>query len=177
MAICPPQLSGWAERILDGLPETGNTSVGRIVSYLQYNLYQLNSRLFTDFSLSGECIVPDMTPSQSGIYTMVFYCQFLAKQAVLNLGAAAYQILEVEAHDQSRIRKVSKSTIAAGYRTEAKACNEELQMLVDAYNQGQFGATVGLVIPVERGVNVTPCGPGWDYIYGCQTKFGPYYLT
>lgn len=183
MSLCPPELSGWAGRILESLPETGYTTTGNIVSFLQYNLYRINAVIETDFSLSGECIVPDMTLMQSGIYEQIYYCSYLQKRAASNLGTAAYQVIEAEGHDQGRVRFASKTTIAQGYRLEANACNEALQVLIDSYNRGQFGNTIGMVLYNERGPNSYPlpdfgeCAPYWDYLSCHNTVFGQYYLN
>ncbi len=182
MATCAPELSGWAGRILEGLPD-GTATTGGIVSYFQYNLVKLNSRIYTDFTLSGSCIVPDMTYTQSGIFEQIYLCDYLSKQAISNLGTAAYSWVEVDGHDQSRIRKVAKTTIAQNYRVEAKACNEALKELVDWYNgQNNFGLTLGMVINSERGPNNEPLGsygqrPGcFNYLSSCNSVFNGAYL-
>ncbi|HEY1054641.1 MAG TPA: hypothetical protein VGE24_05880 [Emticicia sp.] len=156
MAQCPPELSGWAGRILDTLPETGYATTGSIVTFLQYNLYRLNAAISTDFNLSGECIVPDMSQQISGIYTAMYYCTYLQKRAAANLGSAAYAWQEVENHDQGRIRRPSATSIAQEYRLQAAECKTELQSLIDEYNNGQFGGALGMVIYDQRGPNNYP---------------------
>jgi hypothetical protein len=108
---CGPELSGWAAQIIESLPETGNVTVSRVADWLRYNLTSLNARIYTSYYLSGDCIVPDMSPAVSGIYSSLLYCQYLAKQAAANLGVAGFAILELEGHDQSRIRTISKQQL------------------------------------------------------------------
>ncbi len=182
MAVCPPELSGWAGRILETLP-SGSTTTGNIVSFFQYNLFRLNAAIYTDFSLSGECIVPDLSLMQSGIYEQIYLCTYYQKQVIANLGSAGYAVVEAEGHDQGRVRFASRTTIAQGYRLEATACSESLQALIDFYNQGQFGNTIGMVLYDNRGPNSCPlpalanCVPCWDYL-GCHNSvFGLYYLN
>ena len=185
MPLCPPELSGWAGRILENLPEPNYSSTGSIVSYLQYNLPDLNRRIYTDFYLSGECILPEMSAMQSGIYEALFRCQYLTKRAAANLGTASFEWVEIESHDQGRIRRVAQTTVAQGYRVEAKACNDSLNEWIAWYNQQQynFGSSVGMVIYRDRGPNDCPlpafgeCIPCWDYFSTCNSVIGGYYLV
>lgn len=168
MALCPPELTGWATRILDNLPETGGTSVSKIVSYLQYNLYDLNARIATSFYLNESgCILPDgMTPVQSGIYESMYRCNYYQQQSARNLGAAAYAVVQLDGHDQGGIRKASRVSVAEGWRQEAKICNEFLSELINEYNGGDLPA-VGMVLYSCRGPNEFPLpfygSPCWDY--------------
>lgn len=180
MPTCGPELSGWAAQIIEDLPETGNVTVGGVANWLRWNLPQLNARIFTDFVMSGECVSPDMSPAVSGIYSALYYCGYLAKQAAANLGVAGFAFVEVESHDQGRVRKAARTTIAAGYRAEAKACNEDLQILIDWYNSQGVGApTVGQVLYWQRGANFSPLCEDSCYpikYCGCHSVFSSYYL-
>lgn len=176
MALCQPELSGWAGRIYDNLPDQSNNSTGKIVGYFQNNLYKLNSLIYTDFYLDASgCINPDLTPMQSGIYESLYYCNWLKFQAAQNLGAAAFSFVEIESHDQGRLRKASRTTIADSYRQEAKICDESLQDLIDFYN-GSSSPAVGMVLYDCRGRNspmlpdygYMPC---WEYFRNCNSVF------
>lgn len=182
MPACGPEISGWAGRILDSLPETGNASVGSIATYLQYNLYQLNYRTNSDFALSGECVYPDMTPMLSGIYESIYRCEYYAKAAARNLGVAGYEFVEIEGHDQGRFRTVAKTTIAQGYQAQYKECKLSLAELIEWYNsQGAGLPSLGMVINAERGPNFATlpdfsCIPRYDYFHDCNTVFGSYFI-
>lgn len=166
---CAPELSGWAGRILEYLPETGFASTGSIVSYLKFNLSKLNNAIYTDFILSGECIVPDMNQAQSGIYQQMYFCDYLAKRAIQSIGAAAYEWIEIEGHDQGRMRRTAQTTVAQSFRLEANSCKAELQSQIDNYNEGQFTTIAGMVVYQDRGPNACIMGPfgerthWWNY--------------
>lgn len=134
MATCASELSGWAGQILDGIGETGVTT-GRVVSWLQNNLYKLNISLGTGFYLDGSgCVQPDMNSFESGLYSEMYYCDYLNKKANEFLGAMAYnQIIEFEGQDQGKIKRVSKNEIAKTYKSMSSECQLRLRELIDWY--------------------------------------------
>lgn len=130
--LCSGELNNWAGLILDSLDDS-TTPTGSVVTWLKNNLGSLNLRLQETFSLSGDCIFPDMSQNISGIYTEMFYCYYFNKQANKNLGASSYDWTEIMGEDQGTIRKVSKNEIAKTYRGLAKDCRDNLDKLSNWY--------------------------------------------
>lgn len=135
-----PQISGWAYRIHGNL-EDSTVSVGMIVSWLENNLYRINIGLpvTTEYTMSGDNIVPDMTQAISGIYEEMYYCEYMKRKARLFLGASAYDWVEMEGNEQGRIRKVSRNDQAKTWRTLSQDCEKRVQELIawyeDTYSQ------------------------------------------
>lgn len=129
----PAQLYDWAERILDGLDETG-IPASRTVTWFQNNLHKLNLTLASGFYTESGSIYPDMSLNISGIYEEMYYCDYYNKKANANLGANAYDWTEMRGEDQGTIRRVSKNEVAKTYRTMSKDCQERLAELVKWYN-------------------------------------------
>ena len=130
-------LSGWAGRIIENMP-SGATTVGRIASWLQNNIYRVNTTLVQfpedSFYWSGDYLVPDMNMNISGIYEEMYYCDYMRKQAMNLVGAAAYDWSEIQGEDQGTIRRVSKNEQAKTYRTLCKDCEENIASLINWYN-------------------------------------------
>lgn len=132
MPTTPAQLSEWAERILESIDETG-IGAARTVTWLQHNLYRLNSALSTGFYLESGNIYPDMPQGVSGIYEEMYYCDYLNKKANAALGVHSYDWTEISGDEQGTIRRVSKNEVAKTYRTMSKDCQERLDKLVKWY--------------------------------------------
>lgn len=130
--LCSGEQTTWASLILESLGDT-TTPTGSVVSWLKNNLGQLNLRLGEGFALSGDCIEPEMSQNVSGIYTEMYYCYYYNKQAVKNLGAAAYDWTEIVGDEQGTIRRVSKNEVAKTYRLLSKDCKENLDKLTSWY--------------------------------------------
>jgi len=134
--LCSGEQYYWAGLILDSLGDT-TTPTGSVSTWLKTNLGQLNLRLGEGFSLSGDCIIPDMSQNVSGIYTEMYYCYYYNKQAGKNLGAAGYDWTEINGDEQGTIRRVSKNEIAKTFRTLSKDCRENLDKLTEWYNNSK----------------------------------------
>ena len=145
----PSQLSGWAGRILESLDETG-ISTGRVVTWLQNNLYRVNNALSTGFYTEGGYILPDMTMNESGIYEQMYVCDYYSKKANLALGAFAYDWTEIRGEDQGSIRRVSKNEVAKSYQAQAKECKVDLKELINWY-QEQDQTLVAQLLYSDRG--------------------------
>lgn len=134
--LCTGEQTIWAGQILESLDDT-TTPTGYVVSWLQNNLYRLNLALNTEFSLSGSCIIPEMSSAISGIYTEQFYCFYFTKQSNKLLGANSFQWIEIIGEDQGKIRRASPVDVSKTYITLAKDCKENLKKLTEWYNGNQ----------------------------------------
>jgi hypothetical protein len=128
------QVSGWAYRIHGNL-EDATVSVGMIVSWMQNNLFKINTSLpvTEDFVLSGDSIVPEMSQAVSGIYEEMYYYDYMARKARLCLGAAAYDWVEFNGEDQGTVRRVSKNEQAKTWRLLAQDAEKKIKELVIWY--------------------------------------------
>lgn len=151
MATCPPQLSGWAGRIIDYINDP-SISTGSIVSYFQYNLYKLNLRIETDFYLGESgCIYDQLNPIQSGIYEKMYYCDYLSNRATNVLYLNDFDWTAIDGDKQGSVKKVSNTERAKVTRTQANDCRIELTELIDLYNNnGYYGAPAQITFS-ERG--------------------------
>lgn len=145
----PSQLSGWAGRILESLDETG-ISTGRVVTWLQNNLYKINNALSTGFYTEDGYISPEMTMNESGIYEQMYICDYYTKKGNAALGAFAYDWTEIQGDKQGSIRRVSKNEVAKTYQQYAKECKSELKELIEWY-QGQNQTFVAQILLNDRG--------------------------
>lgn len=126
----------WAGLILESLDDTV-TPTGSVSTWLKSNLGYLNLRLGEQFTISGDCVVPEMSQNVSGIYTEMFYCYYYNKQANKNLGASAYDWTEIVGEDQGAIRKVSKNEVAKTYRSLSNDCKVRLDQLTKWYTEAK----------------------------------------
>lgn len=133
MALCTGEQTVWAAQILESLDDT-TTPTGMVTSWLRNNLGSLNLRINGEYSLSGDCIVPDFSTNVSGIYTEMYYCAYFAKQANKFLGGAAYDWTEIRGDEQGSIRRVSKNEVAKTFRLLSKDCQENLTKLTEWFN-------------------------------------------
>ena len=129
-------LSGWAGSILDEYGVSGVTT-GSIVSWLENNVGQLNIAIQENFyveyvSGSGE-ILPEMNQPAINIYTQMYNCQDLAKQAKQAAYLGISDWVELEGADQGKIRKVSKTEASKELRALSKDCKEELSQMIRDY--------------------------------------------
>lgn len=123
----------WATKILESLDDT-TTPTGSVVTWLRSNLGQLNLRISSGFYLSGDCIEPEMTTNVSGLYSEMYLCYYFQKMANKNLGASAYDWVQIIGEEQGSIRKTAKNEIAKSYRLLAKDCKENLDQLTEWFN-------------------------------------------
>lgn len=130
--LCTGELTTWASLILDSLDDT-TTPTGSVVTWLKSNLGYLNLAIGTEFTISGNCITPDMDQNVSGVYTEQYYCYYYNKQANKNLNASAYDWTEIVGEEQGAIRKVSKNEVAKTYRLMANDCKLRLDQLTKWY--------------------------------------------
>lgn len=132
MATSFSDLSGWAGRILENLNETG-ISTGRVVVWMESNLYKLNIPFGTNYVVSGEYIESGFSQAISGIYEEMYYCDYYNKKANSFLGAAGYDWVEIQGEEQGSYRKVSRNDTAKTYLTLAKDCQERMSSLIAWY--------------------------------------------
>lgn len=146
--LCTGEQTIWAGQLLDSLGDT-TTSTGYVVSWLQNNLGRLNLSLSTEFSLSGTCIIPDMTTSVSGIYSEMFYCSYFVREANKNLGAAQYSWVEIVGEDQGSIKRANKVESSKVFRTLSQDCKARLDELIKWFN-GQQATLCSQILYGER---------------------------
>lgn len=156
---CPPSLSGWAGRIIDGLGDT-TVSTGSVVSWLQYNLPKLNLSIGTDFTLtSSGCIDPDMSMNISGIYEEIYYCDYLRKRAGQLLGGTSFQdIVEFKGEEQGSVRWVSSKDRSKEARGLAQDCKTSLNELINWYDE--LGASGNYAYQILYNLRDDPAGYG-----------------
>jgi len=131
--LCSGEQVAWATRILESLDDT-TTPTGSVVTWLKSNLGNLNLRINGEFYLSGDCIEPEMSANVSGLYSEMYVCNWLNKQASKHLGAAAYSFVEIVGEEQGAIKKHNKTEISKTFRLLAKDCKENLDQLTEWFN-------------------------------------------
>ena len=141
-------LPAWAERIYLNLPESGMTTSGSILNFLQYNTSKLNGAFHTSYVFNGSGIDPTIAPNHSGVYEELFWCRLMRDQAARFVGANAFtlDLVESELQDVSRQRFVSRNERAKTFRSLAKDCDENIQNLIkeidDADATGPMAAQI-----------------------------------
>jgi hypothetical protein len=126
-------LSGWAGEILEDYAFSGVTT-GSVVSWLENNVGKLNLALKENFYYITGIILPEMNVPATEVYTKMYECNYLTKQAreASYLGISDW--VEIEGADQGKIRKVSKTEAAKELRGLSKDCKEELASMIKGYN-------------------------------------------
>lgn len=127
-------ISGWAYRIQGSL-EDPSISVGMVASWIQNNLFKINTSLpiTEEFVLSGDGIYPEMSQSISGIYEEMYYYDYMTRKARLSVGAAAYDWVEFNGDDQGSVRRVSKNEQAKTWRLLAQDADKKIKELIVWY--------------------------------------------
>jgi hypothetical protein len=146
------QLSGWASGINDGIGDTG-LGVARTTTWLTNNVSKLNLTLGTSYYYDNSLneLLPDtMTLVQSGIYEEMFYCDYLNKKVNENLGAAAYEWVEIQGEDQGTIRRASRTESSKVYLAMSKDCKMGLNELISWYFDATNPMTPYQVLYNER---------------------------
>lgn len=124
--------SGWASDLITCLGDE-TLATGHVVSWLQSNLGKLNLLTESCYALQSGCVTPEMNSAISGIYSEMFICWYLNKQAIKTIGAAGCDWTYMEGDDQGAIRKVSRTEQAKTYRAFAKDCQDRLDQLLRWY--------------------------------------------
>lgn len=129
-------LSGWAGGILDEYGFSGVTT-GSVVSWLENNVGNLNTAIQENYytayvSGSGE-ILPEMNQPAINIYTKMYECQYLNKQARQASYLGISDWIELEGEDQGRIRKVSKTEASKELRALSSDCRNDLGAMIKNY--------------------------------------------
>lgn len=146
MAICSGELTIWASQILEDLGDT-TTPTGSVVSWLQNHLYEINGATRSQYYLNESgCIEPNMDAFGSGIYTQMYICSWLRKQALKAMGGMSYDWVRIEGNEQGSITKVSKNDVSKNYTGLAKDCKELVEELTNWYN----GPYAGQVLYSQR---------------------------
>ena len=168
MALCISGQALWASGILESLDDT-TTPTGYVSSWLRNNLGGLNLMLGTEFSLSGDCIIPDMDMNISGIYTEKYFCFHFSKQANKNLGVQNFDWISIEGTDQGVIRKVSRMQTAQTYIQLSKECRANLDRLVEWFH-GQQNTHASQVLYGDRwgGASYDLLPPPASYYNSCN---------
>lgn len=127
-------LSGWAGYIIEEYGISGTTT-GSVVTWLENNVGKLNMLIKENYYVSGDPsqILPEMNDMAESIYTKMYECWYLKRQASQASVMGITDWIEIEGADQGRIRKVSKTEAAKELRGLANDCNSELLKLISAY--------------------------------------------
>lgn len=133
-------LSGWAGSIIDSMSLSGVTT-GSVVCWLENNVGVLNLSLqTTGYYATGNQILPSMDINTMAIYTQMYECYYLSKEARLSAQLGYDDWVEINGQDQGSIRKVSKSELSKNFSTLAKDCQLRLSDLLNWYlNEGGNG--------------------------------------
>ena len=135
-------ISGWAGEILDDFLISG-VSTGSVVSWLENNVGKLNIMIKENFyvdEVSGvNVILPEMNQPATNIYTKMYECEYLHKQAKQAAYLGISDWIEIEGEDQGKIRKVSKTEASKELRALSKDCKEELSNLIKDYKSQVSG--------------------------------------
>lgn len=160
-------LSGWAQDLLFMLQDT-TTPTGVVVTWLQSNLHTLNTYIYGDFFVSGDCIYPQLTPTQSGIYSEMYICNSFRMSAYRSVGAAGCDWIEIAGEGQGRIRRANKTDVARAAQAAADACYQRLDKLLCWYrvNSG-FGLPQQVLLNYGVGVGNVPCYSPPIELYSC----------
>lgn len=127
----------WASQLLESLDDS-TTSSGTTVAWLQANLGLLNTALKTNYSLSGDSIVPGMYAVESGIYNEFYYCWWLRKKARTMVGSMDIDWTEMRGDDQGAVKRVSNTQKSTTYQALAKDCDANLKDLIKEYSGGVY---------------------------------------
>lgn len=158
-------LSGWAGEIIESMALSGVTT-GSVVSWLENNVGNLNLSLHTTgyYLLSGD-ILPEMSTNAMAIYTQMYECFYLSKEARRAAQLGYDDWVEINGQDQGSMRKVSKSELSKNFTTLAKDCNQRLNDLLDWYlNEGGNGETPGRIPVQVIGDQAYKCGVPIEYL-------------
>ena len=136
--ISQEQQADWATDLLDSVGDIV-TSQSSVINWLRSNLGELNSRLSTQFIISGSGnISPELNDIQSGIYNELYICYWLRKKARTTLGSMDFDWVEMQGESQGSVKKVSATQKAAAYQSMAKDCDEHMKDLIRTYRGGNF---------------------------------------
>lgn len=155
--ISPSGQSGWAGALLSALADEA-TSTGTVVSWLRGNLGHLNSILALgtgEYTLSGDYITPEMTQMQSGIYNELYFCYFLKREAMRNVGALSYDWKEMVGDDQGSVKVVTRTEKAKVYQSLAKDCDARIKELVKTYRGGTFAGPLQILYNSRNSSSMT----------------------
>lgn len=167
-------LTEWAGRILDNL-QSGTSTTGQIVTWLQYNPYRLNAAFGTSYALSGSGLEPTLTANHSGVYEGMYTCWYLNKRALDTLGVAQFDPIQSKMDQQGELKFVSRNDRSKTFRLLAKDCSEKLAELIKEVDDNDGGGPLAAqIIFGDRqnmiyGDNVS-CDP-----YNSSTVFSQYY--
>jgi len=126
-------LSEWAESLIDCIGDE-TLAVCHVVSWLEGNLGKLNLLTESCYSLDDEGVItPEMNSAICGVYSEMFICWYLNKQAIKTLGASGCDWVVMEGEDQGMIRRVSKTDQSKTYKSFAKDCEGRLEQLLRWY--------------------------------------------
>lgn len=116
------------------LLETDDTSVAKILKWLQDNLGQLNDLIATNYQISENDASPELGIDEAGIFGIIYLMNYYQRQIQSNLGASAYDWSEVVEAD-TRVRRVSRNEIAKSYRFLSNDSRDYLYRLVESYKK------------------------------------------
>ncbi len=129
----PNTISDIAQEIISDLNTDTSLSIAYLSTWIRDNIGKLNNAIGSSICI-GENLefVPCITNDQKDILKWFFTCKYYANLARANLGAAAYDWVEMREGD-TVIRTVSKNEIAKTYAQLASQCETSLKEIIKFY--------------------------------------------
>ncbi len=116
------------------LNETTDTSIVKILAWLQAHLGDLNNLIATSYEQNGNDAAPELGLDEAAIFSMIYLNKYYQRQMNSNLGASSYDILEVKEADTT-IRLQNRNEIAKNYRLIANDIRDSLNKMVEYYKK------------------------------------------
>lgn len=119
------------------LNETTETSIVKILKWLQFHIGDLNDLIQTSYEQNGNDVTPQLTYESAVVFASMFMDYWYGNQVRINSGANAFtDWIEVKEADTT-FRKVNRNEIAKTV-LQLKAQNKEYLMdLINAYKRNQ----------------------------------------
>lgn len=116
------------------LNETSDTSIVKILAWLQAHTGDLNNLIATNYQLNGNDLTPQLGLDEAAIFSMIYLHKYYQRQMNSNMGASAYDVLEVREAD-SVVRLQNRNEIAKNYRLLANDIRDSLYKMVEYYKK------------------------------------------
>lgn len=116
------------------LLETNDTSIVKILYWLQNHVGELNDLIATSYTNNGNDLSPELGNNEAAIFALIYLQRYYQRQMKNNLGASAYDVLEVREAD-SVVRLQNRNEIAKNYRLLANDIRDSLNKTAEYYKK------------------------------------------
>lgn len=116
------------------LLETDDTTIVKILSWLQNHIGDLNNLIGTNYHIIGTDTDVELGNDEASIFALIYLMNYYQRQQKINLGASAYDWSEVVEAD-TRVRRVSKNEIAKNYRLLSNDLRDNMNKMVEYYKK------------------------------------------